>query len=238
MEQLSLWNESTLVSIWQRCLYSLGRHKNAVTIISAFLVFISFIVKDSWDEHLKDLATSIENARKDIDRDDEHSLMLTILRAVYIDSTALEAKLIEGKSDTKDSIKVSNIRANDYDSQNSVIRNVEIAGRVSKFLPDRQEYEKQFKEINLANASLGGDMSKFEAKKIEFGAEQRKVLDERISKLVSRADRLRGKALLEADSLHDWNERYHKICVRLTYLLFAVGWALGLVSNLAGVKGT
>jgi hypothetical protein len=49
---------------------------------------------------------------------------------------------------------------------------------------------------------------------------------------------LRGKGVQKLTELHERTELYHHAYVWIAYVSFALGWAVGLLSNLAGGKGT
>jgi hypothetical protein len=54
-----------------------NKHKNAITVLSAFIVFVSFMVKEGWDEHLKDLTSAIRSAEDEVRRADEFETFYT-----------------------------------------------------------------------------------------------------------------------------------------------------------------
>src|SRR5260370_40497252 len=73
MNRIPVWKRthSSPGAYWNHLLKALQKHKAFVTIFSAFIVFASFIVKDAWDDHLKELANAIKSAEESMKHKDE-----------------------------------------------------------------------------------------------------------------------------------------------------------------------
>lgn len=243
MEQLSFWRESAARRSWNGLTAFLGKHNKVVTVLSAFIVFWSFIIKDAWDEHLKELAGTVAAAR-DRARDSENfDYTLDYLRATLEQLDLLKRKLVDNenvKEKTSAQLEVGFVNQ----VEDAIFADLDEVDSLAKVLPHPDHYLGEVKRLRDLHGKYGLELTRLDTlanlNKERTPAEEQQLvaIGKQSSQILSSADRLRMQAIHEAEAVRDWNERYHAICRRISYWLFACGWPLGLLSNLAGAKSS
>jgi len=224
--------------VWKQWLIFLGKHKNIITITSSFIVLLSFVVKEGWDEHLKDLIQSIEAAQAKEEREGTRRHMLFLLNEVDQHLEEIREKVVfEKPIDKEEEIVGEYIRVMAENNQ-SVDNALALATELAEKLPKRRYYATKIELLRDQNNVLNRSFKEWESTTStdDTVVGEVQALQKRWLKLSDDSIRVLQEAVNDAWDVRNWNERYHRICSYVTYALFLLGWALGLLSNFAGLQ--
>jgi hypothetical protein len=203
----------------------LTRHKNAVTIISAASVLVGFVFKETLDEPVNDLLTSITAAEHDNNQEQS---------GIYVQLTSIDEKLeivtdrlVAANTVDSGEIELKSLRADHKKSLELLGENISHLIVLKSVLPrsfrnEEENFEQKYQSLSFPGSSASvGDLKR--------SADQWQALydESRI---------LRGKGVQELMELKDQTELKHHFYLWLTYLSFGLGWLVGLISNLMGEK--
>jgi hypothetical protein len=201
----------------------LGPCKDVITVVSALVVLASFVIKDAWGEHLKELAEGIESAESRFESDDR-----------WVEEQETFSRLIS------QSMRPGLNPASDwwmviYDSYSNVHLKLIYVERLSKVISVRELSDRR-DQLKREESEVGKRIQELQTAK--KGSD-----DPDVQKLALDTTKLVGKTVVlddgiskKAEDIRRWNERYHTMFTWISYLLFAFGWILSLASNLAGVE--
>ncbi len=222
---------------WKAFVKVLVNNKNIVTFLSASTVLASFVLKDVWDERLKELSAAINTAA---DRSEKLNANFYFSRRLFVIQRGIsdlgslianggKPSLPVGPSEALDKGRAEWLSSNEY--------------RFFAEMTDLRAYVKvlpRHKYYDRATIALAGRMENYEKRASDLGkghdAAFQGSLATEFGGISDATDALAGEAFTEGRDTLEWSEKWHKICVWAIYSLFAAGWVLGLIANFAGVK--
>jgi hypothetical protein len=114
-----------------------------------------------------------------------------------------------------------------YKQRVAQLRN-DLAGR-------RKDFFELGKIVARANSRVGPDLVPIPEDRIAI-AQANTDLFTQTNTLISGAQALSTKLLSEADSLEEEKQKRYELLTKWSYVLFSVGWILGLVGKIIGVE--
>ena len=218
----------------KRCKRFVRSHRQTVVLIGASIAFAMYVVRDEVGQNLKDLVDSI-NAATTI------SLVRSDNRDIRLEIGKIEQFLQQGKPiwlgqagwDTH----FKNLSA-ELDSIVWLLHSVPHDEKV-----DKEVYDLIAKERKLASDSLfpiapppKGPIVRDKAAEAAEQAHQTKVSMDAML-LDSQVQDLGTSVLLRAQEALEREERRYRITVYASYILYPVGWLIGLAGTMFGVEG-
>jgi hypothetical protein len=203
----------------------LKKHNAMVTLVSALTVLTSFVVKETLDEPVKDRLSAIQEAIRD--NNAEQAGLYTQLTDINSNLRVLRDKVMEGKQmDVAESERMrlgtENTKALELLGQNMahlvVLREV----LSSPFKEKKDAFDEKYRTLQSTEKT---DSIQALAKSVK---DWQALYDE------SRI--LRGEGVKEPMELQERTEARHRWYTRITYISFALGWVVGLLTSLAGRK--
>jgi hypothetical protein len=232
--------------------HSAIKHKHLMlTFTGAFIVFTTFVFKEGFREHLKDLVDSISGAENIFFIRKESSRIPVYLAIVDLRITRITDKLDKkiGPSAAPSTLQLSavndlvHVTADSLDvSMNNLRRLVERLPKSTEIVSQILEVEKEVSALRAeartiqdsVGRSLGwdADIAAQVSLPVEGGLFYGKALQ-----TSQRVQALEEKAIEMAEQLRIRNERWYTVCSWASYGLYALGWTLGLVGRFYRVEG-
>jgi hypothetical protein len=219
-----------------------GKHRRLVTFIGALIVFVTFVIKDGLREQLKDLVSSIDSAESVFAiRNDTATTAMWLQRLQeQVDWIAEKIKL-KGTSYSGDMVERMH---SSLEIINEVHESLDVSlGNISQLLekvPGQQQNEKKHKEIEDRLRDL---REQREALLMIFTREPMSILW-KIAPLLSETQKASDDTrqfakdvLAEATKERKQRERVVNATTWTSYVLYTLGWGLGLAGRVYGVDG-
>jgi hypothetical protein len=207
-----------------------ARHKTAINVLSAFVVFTSFAVKEGWDQQLREQAAIIGSAESRFDTEqqreadaDNYDYLLTVIRSSTGERCGHPA-LTEARDDreiidrTLEKIQAKMAEADEFYSA----------------LPDDKRLSADFKQATERYTSVQEEVVSFDLETSDEPGPDASDVKSDLRDLLYEVDTLQDNTDRLASKVRDRSEKYHKICAVITYLLFTVGWGSGLITTVVG----
>jgi hypothetical protein len=210
---------------WERLSRWLKRHQKTITILSALSVLASFVVKEALDEPAQDLLTSIAAAIGD--NNQEQAGMYNALTNIDENVEIVKEKVVEDKPVDDADFERRALRADHRRILEVIGENIGHMVVLENVLPSSFKKGKLNFEQKYGALGFPGDQAPMDA--LRKSASEWQALEEE-------SNRLRGEGLKEIMELRERTEVRHHIYQAIAYISFALGWVIGLVSNLAGGK--
>ncbi len=233
------------------------RHGRAATVVGALVVFTTFVVREAFREHYKDLADSLDSARSGFFRESDMRYAITLLGHLRADLEPVQFNE-NGESEA------ARIRADGTRLAEGVVRPITerydeqrgqlyLLNDVVRKLPSPTRFALRAKEIEASidsgiaegNAILDRWYTRpKDSQRVSVGQarEERdallratRTLQDRSSVAPSPLDLFRIDVTDEALKLRDQAEQNFITCTRASYFLYALGWVLGLTGRLTGI---
>lgn len=230
------------------------KHKKLLPIIGAGIVLATFVVKEALREDLKDFVDAIDSAagvfvirgdfnstafqlrviEQKIDRVEQVTTSTTkdpFTLLVVNQQMMIFRELHEGAESSLDnafrlSQKFPNGRKITYQSE------------ISKLRADLEEARKAFREegvvVARASSRIGPDLVPIGEDRISI-ANATTGLFNQTNSLLTSVQALSTKILREADEIEERKQKRYDFLTKGSYLLFGIGWLLGLIGKLLGV---
>jgi hypothetical protein len=204
-----------------------------LTIVSAFTVLAGFIVKEGLDENAKDLLSAITFAAQGRDHAQEDIGMWNQLTGINGTLGLIGKQLIEGKPVRDNDRQMTQFEADRAKAVMMVGANLaalhsEMTVLPADFRQKESEFESQNNSLSLESGAIGNDPSK----------ENLTKYSDRWNAISNQSRMLVGEGIREMNDLNERTERLHILYTWISYSSFIVGWTVGLLSNLAGVKAS
>jgi hypothetical protein len=192
------------------------RHDRFFTLLGTFLIFATFIAKETISDNLKDLASSLEAAQNVfVLRHDELFKKNTQDNSGKLDTAFQRKKDIE------------------YEC-NETLDLVEISGDLAEHVTDKEKFKSRTEAIRKEAWAVKNDLDEIDSRQ-GLSADLIKV-----SKRSAKAHRLAGQVQREIDeqatALREKRQMRYAIAKWASYFLFAVGWCLTFYGQLSGKK--
>jgi hypothetical protein len=206
------------------------RHNRSLTFVGALIVFATFVVKEGFRDHLKDLVNQIDNATSvfAIRQDTERTglVLKTIEDEIAVGNTEARSKrALHSTTDTgtvyRDLVRFREESPLLASSLSNVGDLMEKSGKVG-YEGELWDLTALRSEIEIASLNLDATPS------------QMNDLILRFERLQLRASALEAQALASAYLAKDRNERLYSISNLVSYGLYVLGWGLGLCGRLSG----
>jgi uncharacterized coiled-coil DUF342 family protein len=234
----------------KRLLAALSKHKTIVTLLSAFIVLGSFMIKDAVADRVKELSDSLKAAQSFNDKYEADKELKSQFLAIRIDISKLRPGIRDGgeEQEALDKIELKLNDASDWsylceDSLEELRSDELIIGRKDYYASKikdaekgRSEYLQRFDALSRRKKDL------IDARQLHYKENQDAMLadinklDHDGFKLALACGDLQYQGQKNLKSLSKRYELYHTICKYLAYCLFIFGWALSLASNISTSK--
>jgi DNA-binding XRE family transcriptional regulator len=228
-------------SIWTRLRQALSQHRSSVTFLSAFVVFATFIFKDAANDNLKEIISAIESVRERRSRAEDRDDMLVAIREIKKNAQILKSNLADGVPiDRTTEIQTEN---EDYLTHNylEIINSLDYVRVLVEQLPHKKKYyERQVEELSRLNIEFSEREKNWRENLAPSDASQSPeflAIHKGWFEVTRRARQLLQDADRDTTARLTSDKRYHRVVVGLSYLLFTLGWGLGLLTNVAGFPG-
>lgn len=233
-KRVAVWQKTKLEqSNWRQGVVSiLARHKTVITVLSAFVVFASFAVKEGWDEYVKELATTVGAAQSrylaEIKKEDDKDKLVWLVG------------IINSVGDICGHRTPRSILRSDWQVINEDLPEDEIMLNDLSDLYDALPYYEplyhELESVKIEEQALARKAHVLERQHADSADPAVQEIADGMLTLSGDMGLLDDNVMVHAENIRSRNERYHKICTRITYCLFALGWALGLIANIVGIK--
>jgi hypothetical protein len=203
----------------------LKKHKTAITIVSALTVLTSFIVKEALDEPAKDLLSSIAAAKSDNNR--EQGGVYNQLTDINANLRIVKGKLIENKRVDDTEVHLEKLRSDHTKILELIGENIGHLIVLTTVLPPsfkekESNFEEKYRTLGFPGSTASVDVLTRSATEWQGLYDESRIL--------------RGEGVRDLLDLGERTELRHQEYLWIAYVSFALGWAVGLISNLAGGK--
>ncbi|MGA2608324.1 MAG: hypothetical protein ABSH01_12825 [Terriglobia bacterium] len=226
-------------------------HSTTWTLLGAGLVFLTFVVKEIFSEHLKDLGGALNNAESVYTLHQDSDLLWAKLMEMEAQLAALEDKLdpagpVSGKTVTnrlQNAIKmVGDLMSNSkiwFDQVSRLLERLPSRHKSLRIARDQlaTEIKKVEDAVKAAKAASGSTTPGKDSPNQAAGISDKvgevlelvnvTILQVKIAVFTDQVLETVRTAQKRADSQYKW-------CARTSYLLYAIGWALALIAQLHG----
>jgi hypothetical protein len=205
-------------------------HNRSLTFIGAMIVFATFVVKEGFRDHLKDLVDQTDNATSvfAIRQDTERTglVLKTIEDEIANGNAARSSERTSRATNDADTIHRDLVRFREEEpmlasSLDNVDALMDKSGNVG-YGVDLFDLIKLKAEIEIASLNLNATPAQLNDLILQF-----ETLQIRVSAIET-------QALVSANLAKYKNERLYSICAWVSYGLYAFGWGLGLCGRLSG----
>jgi hypothetical protein len=235
----------------------LRKHSRLLTLLGALIVFTTFVVKEGMREHLKSVVDSLELADGIFalreDNAINHSAIIEVRQIAGSISSRLREKPrsqeIMGAFVLADerTYLVTDRLTRIEESIRNIRQLVGVLPRDPDLSGKLSSHEETLKKLSGEDDSLKWPMNNFLMASLSSNVEeQRKATDAmgvRIYDLKSQTENLEkavaalaSHALNVSETFRDSTERSYKRYSIASYILYAIGWAFGLVGRLSGLE--
>ena len=196
----------------------LKRHKQALSIVSAVVVFMSFTLKEELGEHVKDELTTVQNVIDKVDKliTDENEGIGKINEHRELDEILA---IVRGEKYIAPEVPMALL---------SFGHEIAILHIFDSISVRRQYYEEQEHAIHLEVEELRHQPMPDRETKMKFGIQ----MDERIRRVGALVGEARGEVFWRRSML----QRELQLTKWGVYVLFLLGWMLGLTLTFVGDK--
>lgn len=218
------------------------KHRRLMTFTGALIVFVTFVVKDGLREQLKDLVSSIDSAENVFAIRNDTATTATWLQRLQeqVDWIAEKIKL-KGTSYSGDMVERMH---SSFEITNEMHESLAVSlDNISQLLekvPGQQQNEKKHKEIEDRLRDL---REQREALLTIFTREPMSILW-KIAPLLNETEKasddtrqLAKDVLAEAAKERKQREKIVNVTTWTSYVLYILGWGLGLAGRVYGVGG-
>jgi len=234
----------------------LRRHEQAITLIGAFIVFATFIVREEVRENLKDLVSSIETASADFTSRRDTSALANQLNDIGTSLANISNIVLPGaaaKDAEKASALVQSLRFRAFFLKNysasliSYLDNIDhLSERIAVDKSESKQPEKLRSQVTQLQTDCEAAIDHLSPWFDEYKTES-DVFDKAFGKfvlpLITRSGELSDEihklgddVLARANKLRREKESWFRLVSWLSIGLFAVGWALGVTAKLFGLE--
>jgi hypothetical protein len=218
----------------------LTKHRRVMTFVGALIVFVTFVVKDGVRERLKDLAASINSAESVFAiRNDTATTAMWLQRIQEQVDWVSEKVTLKGTKYSGDmverlhsSLEITN------EVHESLAVSLDNISQLLEKVPGQRQNEKKHKEIEDRLRDL---REQREALLMVFTREPMSILW-KIAPLLNEtqmasdgARQLAKDVLTEAAKERKQRETLLGVCTWMSYILYTLGWGLGLAGRVYGV---
>ena len=192
------------------------RHDRFFTLLDTFLIFVTFIAKETIGENLKDLATTLETAQN-----------VFVLR-----HDELFKRNSPGNSGKLD---IPFQRVKDIESEsNEALDLVEISRNLADHVTDKEKFKSRIENIRREALAIKTDLIYIDTN----GRISPDLI--KLAKRSAKNSRLAGQVQREVDeqatALREKREKRYGIAKWVSYFLFAFGWGLTFYGQLSEKK--
>jgi hypothetical protein len=237
----------------------LRRHEQAVTLVGAFIVFATFIVREEVRENLKDLVSSIETASAVFASRRDTSAVANQLNDIGTSLADISNIVLPGAAGAvgaypdKASALVQGLRFRAYFLKNysaSLISYLDNIDQLSERITVDRSETKQSEELRNQVTQFQTDcetaidhlqpwLDEYKTESDVFDKAFAKVvmpLIPRTGQLSDKIHKLGDDVLARANKIRREEESWFRLVSWLSIGLFAVGWALGVTAKLFGLE--
>jgi len=226
----------------------LEAHKGWMTVLGAVIVFLTYVVKEGAKDDAKEARDALENALRDLTSRHDFDGIMEELHPFFVSWQYFEAKvsiLPEFKKELD-----TGLIAENAEHKCSVLL------ELVKTFPAKEsrEQRKELEELELTFKNLKNESKKTLEGVRKFTLEKQKTNDysgyvaidqlnkngahweKTLTEARPKLDAIEKRAIKIAEREKERYESNYKFWKNASYALYGLGWALGLVGNLAGVK--
>jgi hypothetical protein len=236
------------------------KHNRSLTFIGAFIVFTTFVVKEGIRENLKELKDSIGNAKNVFMIREDFYILHDRLKAIQLGMNVLSEGQRTASADGDEGLSTRTVIergvvlktiTDDQVEMASLLDNLqELMGKVAVDAADLEGFRRRLDELMKLHYDIMISLQKAHreflegAQKEDGGRGELGQIDvglvrllEKDGELLFEVEPVVEKTLRSAVGEGEKKERFYKICTWASYLLYTIGWGLGLVGRVFSVKG-
>ena len=228
----------------------LKQRQRAFVLLGGLVIFATFIVKEAVKENLKDLMSAIDVAKESIDRIELHRELLREIGTVRDDVRGVENNLKALKlMHHPDTEAWRRAHWDDYEREVydlmqsrepesspsstifmwSILRLAETRSLIRSMGKER-DYQNDLKAFDLR-------MDEIEKCRSTTYHQEEEEFPCRFMTLKASGDmsEFESKVLRTAYAKQERNGRWYRVCTRVSYILYGIGWTMALVGRLYGI---
>jgi len=217
------------------------KHGRLLSFVGALIVFTTFIVKDAIREHLKDLVDAVNSAEEAYRNETSIALVSKQIVDLELQLDSFEkamqfhrSAVTERTMANRDAATTTKFMLENLETLNNTLpTGATFRGRINDHKTILQKLEEGLLELDRRSQATGlyekrttGEEDT--AKRLNNG-----VWAEYWLFVIPMGD----KVLAEANEAKKRREIYYKACTAASYMLYALGWSLGLAGRLFSVEG-
>jgi hypothetical protein len=231
----------------------LRKYNKIIAFAGATIVLTTFIVKEGWREHLKNLGETIAGAQNAFSLHADSQAIIS-----YLNSLGSEIEAIRGKISNSEfgftalgvnrtmllyswqlqqlDTSVENLTALLEGLPNVQRRKSEVC-EIAKELQGLHKQHRSIGEITARAASTLTPEGYYQPAEANAVSSQILLLSASLLDIYRRVDRATSGTLADATAGRSRQEKMYGIATRVSYGLYALGWLFGLVGRLYGIDG-
>jgi hypothetical protein len=222
------------------------KHSRLLIFLGALIVFITFIIREGLREHLKDLVDSIDSAQGVFVVEQENQQLSQALAELYrLDSATYTNVLTH--SPNPGQITLQSVELHWQATYAAIQRlNTECAAarRLLIKVPHEKKQEDDLERLQTRTDAVANDYKDFipggddqtqpelERKMNTIWAIEHKAFD-----LETNLQTFTASLLTQSLAIKNKNSEYFEASTWVSYLLYAIGWGMGLIGKLYGLEG-
>ena len=208
------------------------KHKHLLPVIGAGIILLTFVVKETVRDNLRDLVGSIDTAQQGFELE---SQLNRILLAANMRPREIQIRDLEGavKTDIDDATAY-------FAFTSSALRSAE---KLVDKLPENPKQRKQLMDLEARLGGLDDERKKIQLQngfvRTTFPDAQSLIrpaalLLSNTASLMNDVTVFQLALLKDAKDLRDYRDKWFTFTTRASYLLYFVGWLLALLSKIYG----
>jgi len=226
-----------------------SRHSRLLIFVGALIVFVTFLVKEGLRERLKDLVDSIDTAQSVFVAERENQQMSQRLAEIYRISVVSYDNMHNPAPQPGEAypITIATIMSHyqgAYDAEQRLESELNAVDRLLEKLPTDQNRDKklndlqtQFKAVQKTDEDFRNTPSPRSTSELKENLNSAVSLEHQAWDTETAIQNLSLSILKDSAEVKKRDETYFKIATWGSYLLYCLGWGLGLIGKLFGLDG-
>jgi hypothetical protein len=226
-----------------------SRHSRLLIFVGALIVFVTFLVKEGLRERLKDLVDSIDTAQSVFVAERENQQMSQRLAEIYRISVVSYDNMHNPAPQPGEAypITIATIMSHyqgAYDAEQRLESELNAVDRLLEKMPTDQNREKklndvqtQFKAVQKNDEGFRNTPSPHSTSELKENLNSAVSLEHQAWDTETAIQNLSLSILKDSGEVKKRDETYFKIATWGSYLLYCLGWGLGLIGKLFGFDG-
>jgi hypothetical protein len=236
-KRIPVWrrNVSSQGATWRTLLSNLVKYKKFISVVSSLTVLGSFVVKEAWDSHLKEVIAAITTI--ETKRDAFHTKQWDDIdiQVVLQQLQIIKAKVISDKLLDRNVLDIQDEWNRDFDKASNTIKDLDYLKELAPLLSTGELYA-SFSEAMIATCNdYESEVINVPRTEDDKEREALKKVDEDYQHFFDDIHKECTAAFQEADAIRSRAENTSRLCARLSYVFFFGGWLVGLIAHVVDV---